>query len=814
MIAVSRIGVFAVLFAFLTAVAAWAQDETGPNYTEWRSVAVAVDQGLANPDISNDDLQLLRALLTDWRDQFLAASDTNAARISTVEAQIAALGPAPEDGAEPEPSEIAVRRSELNAQLAELQVPVRRAGEALSEANGLISEIDTEFRTRQAQNLLTRGPTPLDPRVWPQIITGIVAAVEDVFVEISTSIASQERRQIAIDRIPLFLFLAAVAVFLIGRGRRFVEANVRRLQSRDDRPGNFAASFLLSLLQVILPLLGIWALAGVLLASTLLGPRGNGLILIVTLVASTAFVGRWMAQKFFDSTGQSGVILDLQPQQKVEAQTYVVLLWMIFPVFLGVAGFAAAPDTDPLIIGLLSYPLVLISALFSLRLGKLLILSARADAMSDDDDEDIERARFLINLAAWIGRLLRLVAIAAPIAGAFGYMNLADALMLRTLAATVVVALLTLLHFVLQDVYALVSGKTRQQAADALAPVVLTLLLTLSSIPIFALILGARWSDIADFWVRARQGLTLGDLTISPTAIFVLLFVFGAGYFATRFAQSTLRSVILPKTKLDLGARTAVVSGVGYVGVTLAALVAVTTAGINLSSLAIVAGALSIGIGFGLRTIVENFVSGIILLVERPVSEGDWIEVGTNMGIVKDISVRATRVETFDRRDVIIPNADLVSGTVTNWTRTNNAGRIIVKVGVSYDSDSRQVEQILREIAEAHPLVVLNPAPAVFFRSFGDNALEFEVRCILRDINFMLGVESEISHEILRRFREERINIPFPQRDVWLRRPGDTDDVKGAQMTETFTAPTVGTGDAMPPMSEDFDGADGDGDGR
>lgn len=268
------------------------------------------------------------------------------------------------------------------------------------------------------------------------------------------------------------------------------------------------------------------------------------------------------------------------------------------------------------------------------------------------------------------------------------------------------------------------------------------------------------------------DGFTVGSLKIIPEKIILGLAALAILLTFNSWLKRALERSWLPKTRMDRGAREAMVTMSGYTGTAVSALIALSIAGMEFGNLAIIAGALSVGIGFGLQNIVNNFVSGLILLFERPVKTGDWIVTGSTEGYVKKISIRSTQIETFDKADVIVPNSELISAQVTNWMLYDVQGRIRVPVGVAYGSDTQLVKKLLLQVAQDHKMVITRKKelqPAVLFLGFGDSSLNFELRCFIKNIDRRLGVMSDLNFAIDAAFREHGVEIPFPQRDLHVR---------------------------------------------
>ena len=742
--------------------AALASAQTSPDYSRWDATANMAQDTLEIGTANEAFLIKLRAQLALRRSEFSEAQNSFPARLAILEEQLAALGPAPESGTEP--AEIAERRASLTQNIEAINAPRIRAREAYKQADGLIREIDAALSAKQTENLLKLGPSPIDLRLWPAAVLQITEKSQSLARSVATAWNTPVVRDKARDQLPFIMTLLLAAGVLLTQGRRWLARALRSLSRSEHAHGVDLAGYLLALGQLVIVMLCVFLVSRAWTVSRLYDLDLSVLLQGATWIFASLFISRWLATQLCPIDEMTRSALALPRGLGVQVRFLIRWLGVIISAMILMDYLSDMGDFSSGTTAVIVFVLVSIAGVGTFRLGGLLWRqSHRLQATTEVDPVPY---RFVVRL----GQGLAVFAVISIALAVIGYSDLAVELLRSILLSIGLLGMLFVTFEAVRNAFAVLSTD-RSAGHDSLAAVVVNAGLIAASLPVFALIGGVRTSELTELWSTFKSGVRLGEVQLSPGIVLQLIVVFVIGLLMTRLIQRTLKTRILAKTKIDAGGQNAIVSGIGYFGIFLAAIVAITFAGLDLSSLAIVAGALSVGIGFGLQNIVSNFVSGIILLIERPISVGDWIEVGGNMGIVRKISVRSTSIQTFDRTDVIVPNADLVSGTVTNYTHGSSVGRIIVPVGVAYGNDTRKIEELLLPLAEKHPLVLKDPAPSVVFQGFGADSLNFEIRALLGDINYGLTVRSELNHQVYEVLTAHGIEIPFGQRDIWIRNP-------------------------------------------
>jgi potassium efflux system protein len=274
------------------------------------------------------------------------------------------------------------------------------------------------------------------------------------------------------------------------------------------------------------------------------------------------------------------------------------------------------------------------------------------------------------------------------------------------------------------------------------------------------------WQEVLD--ILGKKLVSLGNVTITPAVLITIVLIIMASLGISRLLQRTLRHSMLRRMRLNEGAQAAICRILHYVIMSLGIFIAIEQAGIDLTALAAVSAVLMVGIGFGLQNITSNFISGLILLFERPVQVGDFVEVGGIQGCVRAIKARSTTVETLDNVSIIVPNSNFISQNVTNWSYRDTTVRIHISVGVSYGADVDLVAETLLQAGRAHPEVLLDPEPTIQFLEFGDSSLNFDLLVWIEDSPRQYFVKSDLNFAIVKAFREQGITIPFPQRDLHI----------------------------------------------
>lgn len=740
---------------------------------EWSAQLDALRGQLARDSLTIDALASLRDEVVAIRNDIQVLVDELAPRLAEQRALLEGLAPA-EDEQLVETPEILAQQARIET----LETELQPAELLLGRANALREEIIERRAGEFTDRLFGHSSSILAPQLWVDGLSDVPRLTQRLTDLVTNSWTAMQARATPASLAGLGVLLLVVVLLAIPL-RRFALRKAARENSKE--PTSFEKT--LGALRIVL-------------VSTLV----PAVALLMLVVGFETVGGLSLRASAILESLASAIIAFFFISGVVQAYLAPGLpAWRLVPMPDGYAGRAAGffrLAAFAYLIGevLRSIAAVFVSPLVVLQLleavpalvAALAILGGVRAVLRGLSPSDGEDAPPIVSLLwRWTVPVAALASLVVLGGQLFGYLALAAFIVDQLIWTSVVLAALHLGAALVEGLSAATFQEDTRTSVWLHENVGLSRTglgqfgVILSGITKLVLIIAAVSFIIAPFGVETGQfteilgrvftGIQIGGFSFSLTSVLVALALVFAGVVITRGIQGWLENRYLPRTSLDTGLKASIRTGIGYIGVIAAAAIGLSSLGLNLENIALVAGALSVGIGFGLQSIVSNFVSGLILLAERPFKQGDWIVVGEEQGIVKRINVRATEIQTFDRATVLIPNSDFIAGTVKNRVHRDTLGRIDVPVGVGYDSDPEKVREVLLEVANAHSMTLSYPEPAAFFLDFGASSLDFMLFAYLADVGNGYGVRSDIRFEIFRRFKEEGIEIPFAQSDVTIR---------------------------------------------
>jgi small-conductance mechanosensitive channel len=720
---------------------------------------------------NDETLSVLRERLAPLRDGLRAKLDVLDPRLAEVDNRLSQLGAAPAAGAPPESPALAAERSQLAQTRADVDASIKQTRLLAVRADEIATRINENRRTLFSRALFVRTPGVLDLDFWREAMNaatvegpGIATLSRDWwnFIRDNGGLTGG-----AVALVTIIAFAIATAFSLRWMRRRFGE-----LAAKTRFGKALAALAVLTRDTVTVPLVFIIVLKVL---------DGNGL-----MPADIGQLGLGLAVAIaVASFGRAVAIASLAPDepQRRLVNASDIRTQQLASYLAWSARAVGATIFLNLLHKTVSAPLsatVLTSALLALAVGGLTIyllmrMPPDEPTMAPTDKLGTPGLRFI----AWVFAATLAAALVTGFIGFAAFLAGRGVVLLAMIATFFVCA--TFIDTLFSDVITAQTERGRRMAVTfgisprglelvgtllaAVAKVLLALLVVLP-------VLGPWGVFAADFFGVVQDavfGFRIGELTISVGTILSASAILLVGTFAIRALQRWLERNFLPRTRLDPGLQNSVSSLFGYAGFIIIFVFTLAEIGIDLQKIALIAGALSVGIGFGLQAIVSNFVSGIILLAERPIRVGDRVVIKNEEGIVRRISVRATEIATYDCGSVIIPNSDLISGVVKNWTHADTIGRVNIKVSAAYNSDVEQVRDLLMACTKEHPEVEQSSPPSVLLSALGEKGIDFDVFCMVPNVARSGGVKSDIYFDILKRFREAGIVLAAAGRsDVWL----------------------------------------------
>ena len=707
------------------------------------------------------------------------------AHLTKVDSQLTGLGTPPESGAPPEAETVTEARNELQQEKATALVALKDAEGLAVSASNLLSTIAKVRSENFTNKIFTRQP------ISRAVIDDLIGEYSKEFERLQSTFANWFRllkRDFASRTLPP-LMISLVFGTLVWVARRTVLAPLTR-RGHLDKPRPYLSRLFSALWTTLIPSVSLAITLGVLyftfLSYSLLPFR------VKEIFGATLTTFSLMAFVLFLSNAvlaPGKIYWRLFNIPERAASRLNILIGTVAFVFFGDYLFAEIREamSSPVSFSIAAN---FVSTLVLAALFALILLTNLNNIEAEEETGNTNGWAHWIFWPMWVAIIVVVVAVTT------GYISFARFLTSQIVITGGIIVAMYVCLLSSREVgrpgalgesafgsylgHRFNFGTATIDQLGLLLGILIFLATLLIGIPLILLQWGFQQDDVQNWFTSTLGEFRIGDTRISSANIFLAVIVFIAGVFLTRVFQRWLSSTVLARTRIDSGLKNSISAGAGYIGFIIAALVALSYTGIDLTSLTLIVGALSVGIGFGLQNVVNNFVSGIILLIERPIRVGDWVVVGNTEGFVKKISVRATQLETFDKQSIVVPNAELINTTVGNWMLKDKSGRLIVEVGVSYDANEEEVRDILLKIAKEDQRIAANPEPYIHFKDFGDNAMIFQVRVFLKDVSEFIQVAGDMRFRIRKEFRDANIVIPYPQRDIHIQ--GSTSPgVKGNQ---------------------------------
>ena len=737
----------------------------------------SIEDASKNEGADDDTLVALSGRADDLNRSVAALSQRLKPRFAEIDTRLTQLGAAPKEGQPPEAPIVTQERDRLTAERSQISAVTLDVDNLVAATNHLSMQLVEMRRKLFAETLFKR--TGISAGTFEDAGTAFVDEGVKFSDAVTSWIGFVVKAKLGSLLAAVFLSLTAAMIFLLGGYRLFGRYYVRD-ENIENPPyiSRLSVAFWSTLIRTL-------SLAAFLVTSFLSLSNFNVLRPDIAPVLAAFFGFIWLV--YFVGRLSNAVFAPFRPHWrlvKLSNKGATSLTWCMQAMAV-VNGLDYVFDRISESMGSPVVVTVAKSFFAALLIGLILITSSFGKPiLAKSGDPDAPGRRWPHGMAI----ILRVLGTLLIFTAVIGYVGLARFIATQLIMTSAVLATMylgfqlgkavsrqgvfaeTIIGRFLENRFKL--GDVALDQAGLAAGLATYAIALLTGIPLILLSWGFHIQDLELFAYRLFTEIRIGNMSISLVGILAGVLLFAGGYLVTRWFQRWLDGNVMARGQMDLGVRNSVKTGIGYLGIALAAIFAISAAGIDLSSLALVASALSVGIGFGLQNIVSNFVSGLILLVERPFKVGDWIVSGASEGIVKRISVRATEIETFRKQSIIVPNSELINASVGNWTHRNRLARSEIPVSVSFESDPRKVMDILLELVRSVPKVLRNPEPHVEFLRFGPSSLDFEMRFYLSDLSDGMEIRNNLRIEILRRFREEGISIPYPHQELHIVRDG------------------------------------------